>query len=124
MAWKCKDCKQLIAIKNNLIVNAEGGEGGFKGDRHVCKHRLESGSIAENVLSKKDIICNRCGLKYKGEYVSCPDCFALKCQDCATVYYWLRSRKKAGCPKCGSLYADNIELSVYNSQRKCYEKLL
>jgi hypothetical protein len=56
--------------------------------------------------------CGRCHTKYNSNYVDCPRCFRLKCQECGFLHYWMfeypadanEPTKNGNCGRCGSVY--------------------
>lgn len=136
---KCKDCPDEIYWQGKTPKNYKDCSGGKKDKDHICVNRLNAGSTYYEFLSRKILICDRCGSRYPGLFVDCPACFKLMCQACGTLRDWRYDRpagKKikivktkdngeeeviitiAGCPHCGCAYSSFVTVSRLNEYGK------
>jgi hypothetical protein len=102
------------------IINEENGKGGKRNEDHICPERLKGGSIAEEVLKRKQLKCDRCRCIYYGIFISCPACFALMCQNCGKI-----RPKRYDYPNrcsCGCVYGSPVILTEFNSDIGKYVK--
>src|SRR4030095_180968 len=70
---------------------------------------------------EKERRCGRCTKKFDSNYVDCPRCFRLECQDCLLLHDWMHEypkdannpEKNGTCPRCCCVYNDFVTVSRF-----------